>query len=236
MTLKVSAMTFSPQYIVTLFTLAFSASLSIVTTHAKAEVRCEQFGNDASIVLGVDEEYYALPPSPKSSIALRFRYRDLGTTSSFHAGFDERELENPNWAVDKSNYVGLLTIHRRTLRWPKSVAEFLERNPHGRIVESNWKNWTKVERCSDCSEVHYVSTQWQQRGVDNVICLEDKNLDPLRQGCTARDSIAGLHVEYQFPAIKKEQFSSFRDRISLFLENLIAEGKQSCSSSQPKKE
>lgn len=211
-----------------IFSATIAASLLIVPASAEADPYCEAFSYNGNIMLGVAEEYYAFPRFADSSIALRFRYRDLAPTSSFHAGYDAHELEGADWTVDNSNYVALLTVHRRRLQWPKSVADFLQSDPTSRVVASLWNDWTKIEQCSDCNEFFYVSEQWQKRGVDNVICLEDKNLDSLRQGCTARDNISGLHVEYQFPSAKKELFSSFRERVTLFLEKLIAEGKQRC--------
>lgn len=196
------------------FRILAVVSLLLFRSEANAGSYCEAVtANNEPIVLSIPEEYYALPRFSDSMMSLKLRYRDLSAPEKLNEGYDPRELEDPDWSLERSNKTALLQVyHRRNIQWPNSVSDLQKRNSTGRVVASDWEGWVKFKECrSNCGSVSYVSAHWHSLGVSYVKCLENEGYDPLLQGCIAYDQIDGILVEYSFPARKKRAFRRIQE-------------------------
>ncbi len=161
------------------------------------------------------------------------RYADLSAPKKLEHEHDSQELADPTWQLDRSNYTALVQIYRNDLKWPTKVDDFKVSYPNLREVNSDWNGWTRLEECPlGCQQVFYISDIWRPIGVDHVLCYEVASRDPLVLRCGARDHIENLHVDFYFPAAKKDHFAEFRERIVSFVHKLTTDGAKSCDISQ----
>lgn len=208
----------------------FAVSLATAGCRVSAESYCEAYLYPPDPVsLSVPEQYYVLPRSGDGSISLMLRYRDLSAPEVLDDGYDPRELADPTWSLDGSKFTALLQIYGLDLRRPSTEAELLESSPRLTAVVSDWPGWTKLKECATgCSQVFYINRDWSNNGGRHVLCYELARGSPLGLKCRAYDTIEGLHVAFSFPAVKKDHFEEFRERISTFIRQLIAKGNSEC--------
>lgn len=207
---------------------------ALCSCRSEAGSYCENISyKDHRVILSIPDAYYFIPRSTRGTISLMVRYADLAAPQKSGNQYDPRELADPNWQLDHTNYEALVQIYRIGIARATDQSDLRASYPTLVEAESDFDGWTKFETCpSGCQEVYYLSDQWKQRGVDYVLCYEVENRDPLRLGCAAHDSIEGLLVDFYFPSAKKQHFGEFRDRISEFVRRLIIEGQTNCSSVQ----
>lgn len=95
------------------FKIPALVSLLLFGSEASADSYCEAVtANNEPITLSIPEEYYALPRFSDSMISLKLRYRDLSAPERFNEGYDPRELEDPDWTLERSNKTALLHVYR----------------------------------------------------------------------------------------------------------------------------
>jgi hypothetical protein len=210
--------------------IAISLMALSVSACIEPKTRCETFDYDGNrIVLAVPSTYLALTGSHKGGVSLRFRYRDLASMKGWNEGFDQDEFNDPNWTLEKSNYVALLQIDRIGLVWPQRIDDFKQSYPSLREVPSDWEGWTKLEICPrTCNERYYLNAAWRDAGVAHVMCYEAEWRDPKYISCSARDNINGLHVTYFFPTKEKAHFAEFRAKVTELIERMAKDAKSAC--------
>jgi hypothetical protein len=209
--------------------------LTLTGCRAAAESYCEVYlYSRAPVTLSIPEQYYAFPRSADSTISLMLRYSDLAAPERLYESYDPGELAKPNWRIDASNYTALLQIYRHDLKRPSTAAEFKKSYPRLAELVSDWPGWTKLKGClTDCQQVFYISDNWSKEGIRHVLCYEEVAIkDPLLLSCRVYDTIEGLHAAFSFPAAKKEHFAEFRERIAIFVRQLIEAGSTNCELNQ----
>lgn len=191
---------------------------------------CERLVYDGSEkVLFIEDDYFVFPRRTDGLlITLSVRYRDLAPSDA-DGKTDSMALDDPRWSIDHTDKSALLYIYRSSFKWASTVEMLRDIYRTGSVIETDWPGWIKFAICiPDCVSSVYTSEQWRALGVDSVECRESATVDPLKLTCQASDHISGVPVQYDFPSVKKDQFVSFRQRISTFISSLEEKAKEFC--------